>query len=368
MNKQKTPPFRADHVGSLLRPTRLSEAREKARTGSMPPEEVRAVEDACIREAVTFQEDLGLESITDGEYRRDYWHLDFQWGFKGIDRWDAVRSQSFSNEEIPPISKVTGRVSHDDGIFVDDFAFLHGLTSRTAKQTIPGPSMIHLRAGDEVVNRDVYPEIEEFWSDWTAAYRAEIEGFYRQGCRYLQIDDVSFAYLCDDDMRASMRARGDDPDKLAVLYTQLTNDILRDRHEDMTVVVHTCRGNFKSNWVAQGGYEPVAETVLGGLAVDGIFMEFDSERAGGFEPLRHVPDGQTVVLGLITTKTPELETADEVKRRIDEASRYMSLDNLCLSPQCGFSSTHHGNAVTVDDQKRKLSLVLDVAEDVWGST
>ncbi len=366
MATRAKPPFRADHVGSLLRPARLAEARARGKAGEMTAEDVRAVEDDCVADAVALQEGLGLHGVTDGEFRRDWWHLDFLWGFDGVEPWEALRAQSFSNAEQPPMAKVTGKVGHPHGIFTDMFGYLAKATRETAKQTIPGPAMIHLRPGREAVEQSAYPDMEAFWADWTAAYRAELQALYDAGCRYLQVDDTSFAYLCDETMRASMRARGDDPDVLAALYTRLLNDAVRDRPADMAVTVHTCRGNFKSSWVAQGGYEPVAEAVFGGLDVDGIFMEFDSDRAGGFEPLRFVPDGQIVALGVITTKTPELEDADAVRRRIDEAAQYVPLENLCLSPQCGFSSTHHGNAITEDDQKRKLALVVEIADAVWG--
>ncbi len=366
MTKRTRPPFRADHVGSLLRPARLAEIRASAREGKASREEAQAVEDDCIRAAVSMQESIGLEAVTDGEFRRDWWHLDFLWGFEGVERWDAHRSRSFSNDEQPPLAKAVGKVSHGGGIFAGMYAFLDGATSRTGKQTIPGPAMLHLRAGDEAIDRTAYPDLDAFWADWTAAYRAEVRALYDAGCRYLQIDDVSLSYLCDEGMREAMRARGDDPDGLAVLYTRLINDAVRDRPSDMTVAVHTCRGNYKSSWVAEGGYAPVAESVLGGLEVDGLFMEFDGDRAGGFEPLRHVPGGRVVVLGLITTKTSELESKDDVKRRIEEASAYVEPENVCLSPQCGFSSTWHGNAVTEDDQKRKLALVVEIAEEVWG--
>ncbi|MEK9644125.1 MAG: 5-methyltetrahydropteroyltriglutamate--homocysteine S-methyltransferase [Alphaproteobacteria bacterium] len=367
MTARAKSPFRADHVGSLLRPARLAEARARGKAGEISADAVRAVEDDCVADAVALQEGLGLHGVTDGEFRRDWWHLDFLWGFAGVEPWEALRAQSFSNDEQPPMAKIVGKVGHPHGIFTDMFGYLAKTTRETAKQTIPGPAMIHLRPGREAVEQSAYPDMDAFWADWTAAYRAEVQSLYDAGCRYLQVDDTSFAYLCDEAMRASMRDRGDDPDDLAALYTSVLNDAIRDRPADMTVTVHTCRGNFKSSWVAQGGYEPVAETVFGGLDVDGIFMEFDSDRAGGFEPLRYVPDGQTVVLGLITTKTPALEDADAVRRRIDEASAYVPLENLCLSPQCGFSSTHHGNAITEDDQKRKLALVVEIADAVWGN-
>ncbi len=366
MTLRNTPPFRAEHVGSFLRPPELAEARRKAEAGEIPAAAARAVEDACVRDVVAMQEELGFPAVSDGEFRRDFWHLDFMWGMNGVERWDAARFPNFSNNQQGPMARVADRVSNPGGVFAGMFDFVRRATSRVAKQTIPGPAMIHLRAGREAVDRNVYPDMDEFWADWVAAYRAEVAALHAAGCRYLQIDDVSIAYLCDDRMRAAFRERGDDPDRLASFYTGLINDVVRDRPADMAVTVHTCRGNFQSSWMAEGGYQPVADVALGGLEVDGIFMEFDSARAGGFEPLARVREGQVVVLGLITTKTPELETRDAVKRRIDEAARFMPLDDLCLSPQCGFASTHHGNAVTPDDQKRKLSLVVEVAEEVWG--
>ena len=366
MDQRSGPPFRADHVGSFLRPLDLAAARERAHTGDLPAEDARAIEDACVRDVVAMQEELGFSAVTDGEFRRDYWHLDFMWGMDGVARWDAQRLPNFSNDQQPPTARVEAKVSNPGGVFTDMYRFVHGITSRVGKQTIPGPAMIHLRAGREAVDTDAYPEMDDFWSDWVAAYRAEVAALYEAGCRYLQIDDVSLAYLCDDKMRAAFRERGDDPDHLAGFYTRLINEVVSERPADMAVTVHTCRGNFQSSWMAEGGYEPVAETVFGSLAVDGIFMEFDSERAGGFEPLRFLSEGQVAVLGLITTKTPELEAKDDVKRRIEQASQFVPLENLCLSPQCGFASTHHGNAVTVDDQKRKLSLVVETASEVWG--
>ena len=366
MSRRDRPPFRADHVGSFLRPPELAEARGRARAGELAAGDARAIEDACVRDVVAMQEELGLPAVTDGEFRRDFWHLDFMWAMDGVARWEAQRMANFSNDQQAPMARVEARVSNPGGVFAGMYRFVHGITSGTAKQTIPGPAMIHLRAGREAVDAEAYPEMDDFWSDWIAAYRDEVAALHEAGCRYLQIDDVSLAYLCDDKMRAAFRERGDDPDRLAGFYTRLINEAVSERPADMAVTVHTCRGNFQSSWMAEGGYEPVAETVLGGLEVDGIFMEFDSERAGGFEPLRFLPEDRVAVLGLITTKTPELEAKDDVKRRIEEASRYAPLENLCLSPQCGFASTHHGNAVTTDDQKRKLSLVVETASEVWG--
>ena len=307
-----------------------------------------------------------MQAITDGEFRRDYWHLDFLSAFEGCEIWEARRSQSFSNTEQPPMVKVTGKVSRGAPIFVDHFAFLKSVTTKTPKITLPGPAMIHLRPGNEAVDPAAYRDMDSFWADLTAAYRKEIADLAAAGCTYLQIDDVSFAYLCDEGMRQMFRDRGDDPDETLKLYVSLINEVLKDRPAGLHVTVHMCRGNFKSAWVAQGGYEPVAAEVLGKMAVDGFFMEYDSERAGGFEPLRHLADGKVVVLGLVSTKTPDLEAADDLKRRIEEATKYVPLERLCLSPQCGFSSTHHGNAVTVDDEKAKLGLVVNTAAEVWG--
>lgn len=367
MSQRNRPPFRADHVGSLLRPAHLAEARAQAKTGNISWDEAHQAEDAAIRDAVAMQEAVGLQAITDGEFRRDYWHLDFLAGFDGIEMIEQKKERAFSNQEQPPITKATGKVSHGDNIFVDHFAFLRDATGRTPKMTIPGPSLLHLRPGPDAADRSVYPDLDEFWDDVCAGYRAEIAALGDAGCTYLQIDDVSFAYLCDAGMREAFANRGDDPDVTCDLYVRLINEAVRDRPDGMTVTVHMCRGNFKSSWVAEGGYEPVAERVLGGLDVDGFFMEYDTDRAGGFEPLRHTPAGKTVVLGLVTSKTPELESADDLKRRIDEASQFVAGDNLCLSPQCGFSSTHHGNAVTEADQKAKLALVVETADAVWGS-
>ena len=367
MTARTKPPFRADQVGSLLRPAALAEARAQGKAGTLPAAEVRAAEDAAIRDVVALQEEIGMDAVTDGEFRRDYWHLDFLSAFDGCEIWDARRSQSFSNTEQPPMVKVTGKVSRGAPIFVEHFAFLKSVTSKTPKITLPGPAMIHLRPGNEAVDPAAYGDMDSFWADLTAAYRKEIADLAAAGCTYLQIDDVSFAYLCDEGMRQMFRDRGDDPDDTLRLYVSLINEVLRDRPAGLNVTVHMCRGNFKSAWVAQGGYEPVAAEVLGKMAVDGFFMEYDSERAGGFEPLRHLADGKVVVLGLVSTKTADLEAADDLKRRIDEATKFVPLDRLCLSPQCGFSSTHHGNAVTVDDERAKLGLVVNTAREVWGA-
>jgi 5-methyltetrahydropteroyltriglutamate--homocysteine methyltransferase len=367
MLPEPKPPFRADHVGSLLRPAALHEARASARKGEITPAALRAVEDRAIREAVARQESVGLSGITDGEFRRDWWHIDFLKGFDGVEAAVDPSSPLFHGADEPvPVLKVTGKVRRSRPVMVEPFEFLRAATRRTAKLCIPSPSMLHMRGGRPAISREVYPELGEFWADAARAYREEIRDLAAAGCTYLQLDDVSFAYLCDEKIRADYRKRGDDPAQAPRTYAETINAALRDRPPGLTVTIHTCRGNFKSTWMASGGYEPVAQTVFGGLDVDGYFLEYDSERAGGFEPLRFVPKGKKVVLGLVTSKGPELERKDTLKRRIDEAAKYMALDDLCLSPQCGFSSTHHGNRLTQDDQWRKLELIVEVAREVWG--
>ena len=366
MTQRTRPPFRADHVGSLLRPERLTEARRKARAGEIGADALNAVEDDAIREAVALQESVGLHAVTDGEFRRDFWHIDFLSAFDGVETVYPELVGRFTTDEQPPTNKVTGKVGRTKGIFTDHFAFLKSVTKQTPKITIPGPAMIYMRPGRAGIDAEVYPDLEPFWEDLCAAYRAEIDDLYSHGCRYLQIDDVSFAYLCDDEMRQGYAERGDDPDGLLDLYIDLVNRIVGDRPDDFAVSVHSCRGNFKSGWAAQGGYERVAEKLFRDMKVDGLFLEYDSDRAGGFEPLRHVAPDRIVVLGLVTSKSSDMEKKDEIKRRIDEATKYVPLDRLCLSPQCGFSSTHHGNALTVDDEKRKLAFVVETADEVWG--
>jgi 5-methyltetrahydropteroyltriglutamate--homocysteine methyltransferase len=308
---------------------------------------------------VARQEAIGLQSITDGEFSRQWWHLDFLSQLDGVTLRENPGPKFGGTEEQPPIPIVTGKVRYARPIMVDDFRFLKSCTQRTAKFTIPSPSMLHLRAGRKGI---AYDDIEEFWSDAAAAYRAAIAEFANAGCTYLQLDDVAFAYLCDPKIRDTCRKNGDDPDLLPARYARTIREALKDKPAGMTIAMHTCRGNFKSAWVAEGGYEPVAEAMFSS-GVDAFFMEFDSSRAGGFEPLRFVPKDKTVVLGLVSSKTPQLET--NVKERIDQAAKYVPLENLCLSPQCGFSSTHHGNNLTPDEQWRKLSLVVETASEVW---
>ena len=367
MAAKLNPPFRADHVGSLLRPAALHEARGQAARGEIDADALRAVEDRAIREVVALQEDIGLQSISDGEFRRTWWHFDFLSGFDGFELGEPLDKGTFQgSDEQPPRAMVTGKLARSRPVMVDHFTYLNGLTERTAKFTVPGPSMAHFRAGREGISETVYPDLGAFWDDLTAAYRAELADLAAQGCRYIQLDDISYAYLCDDDIRAGLKDKGEDADDLALTYANALNEAIRDLPDDVTTAMHMCRGNFQSAWAAQGGYEPVAERVFNTVNIDALFMEYDSARAGGFEPLRFVPDDKVVVLGLVTTKTPELEAKDTLKRRIEEAAQYIDLDRLCLSPQCGFSSTHHGNKITVDDEVAKLRLVVEVADEVWG--
>jgi len=369
MTQRTAPPFRADHVGSLLRPAELHEARAKAKRGEISAEQLRAVQDRHIREAVAKQESVGMQLVTDGEFRRDWWHIDFIHGFDGVElaAGDAYGDAKFKNtEEQPPFMTVKSRIRRTKPSMLEHFKFLKSVAKRTPKFTMPSPAMLHAR-GDRASLRKTYPELDEFWSDLTRAYREEIADLYKAGCRYLQIDDTTIAMWGDPKVQEQFRKLGDDPKRDAAMYADAVNAAIRDVPEDMTVAIHTCRGNFKSTWLASGAYADfVAERVFTGLDVDAFFLEYDTERAGGFEPLRYVPKGKTVVLGLVSSKVPELEKKDELKRRIDAAAKFVPLENLCLSPQCGFSSTHHGNKLTADDQWRKLGLVLEVSKSVWG--
>ena len=342
-------------MGSLLRPAGLAEARKKKDV---------AFQQNAIRAVVARQEALGLHGITDGEYSRDWWHLDFLAQLEGVTLRENPGPKFGGTGAQPPIPVVTGKLRYHKPIMVGDFLFLKQATSETAKFTIPSPSMLHLRGGRAGISRRAYADMEAFWHDAAAAYRSAIAEFAKAGCSYLQLDDVAFAYLCDPKIRDNCVRNGDDPQALPRIYAQTINRALEGRPEGMTITLHTCRGNFRSAWVAEGGYEPAAEAMFS-TQVDGFFMEFDSARAGGFEPLRYVPRGKRVVLGLVTTKSGTLEKPDELKRRIEEATKYIPLEDLCLSPQCGFSSTHHGNLLTEDEQWRKLELVVQVATQVW---
>jgi 5-methyltetrahydropteroyltriglutamate--homocysteine methyltransferase len=374
MARRTKPPFRADHVGSLLRPRALLEAREDHAAGRIDADELRGIEDESIREVVRMQEDVGLQSATDGEFRRSSWHMDFIYQLGGVEQveGESIHVQ-FKNDEgeydyAPPAMRVAGRVTLEQTIFADAFAFLRD-TVRTAtpKLTIPSPSMVHYRGGNSSIDQSVYPDMEEFWADLTDAYAQQVRGAAELGCTYLQLDDTSLAYVNDPAQRAHIEAIGGDPDHLHEQYIANINRALAGRPADLSITTHLCRGNNQSMWAAEGGYDFVAEALFGDLDVDGFFLEYDDERSGTFEPLRFVPEGKQVVLGLVTTKRPELEDKDLLKRRIDEASQYVDLDQLCLSGQCGFSSTVEGNRLTHDDQRAKLALIVEVADEVWGA-
>ena len=365
------PPFRADHVGSFLRPKALLDARTQYRSGEIDADALRAVEDEAIRGVVKFQEDLGLKGITDGEFRRTYFHTDFLLRLDGVVEKGGtqVNFRHISGTELdyaPPAMVINGKVRHAKPIQKADFEFLKSVTSQTPKVTIPSPTMLHFRAGREGIPVDVYPEMDDFFADVGAAYRQEVAELADAGCRYLQLDDTNLAYLCDDKQRENARKRGMDPDDAPRLYARLINSAIRDRPEDMLTAVHLCRGNFRSSWAAEGGYEPVAEVMFNELDIDAFFLEYDDPRSGDFAPLRFVPKGKTVVLGLVTTKLGELESRDDILRRIEEAAKFLPVDQMALSPQCGFSSTVHGNDILVEQQAAKMRLVLDVAREVWG--
>jgi len=326
----------------------------------------REVQERLIKDVVARQEAIGLESVTDGEFSRDWWHLDFLAQLEGVTLRENPGPRFGGTEEQPPIPVVTGKLRYSKPIMLQDFLFLKKTTSQTPKFTIPSPSMLHLRAGRTGISREIYPDIQEFWRDAAAAYRAAIAAFAKAGCTYLQLDDVAFAYLCEPTIRENCRKNGDDPDDLPGTYARTINRALEGRPAGMTITMHTCRGNFKSAWVAEGGYEPVAQAMFSSN-VDGFFMEFDSSRAGGFEPLRFIPKGhKSVVLGLVTSKSGTLEKKDDIKRRIDEATKFVALDQLCLSPQCGFASTEEGNVLAEDEQWAKLRMIVELADEVWG--
>ncbi len=372
MPARDQPPFRADHVGSLLRPEKLRRARAAHERKEISAAELARVEDEAIREAVRLQEDVGLRSITDGEYRRSSWNRDFLEGFSGVRTVEGRIATRFHSEEgqfetKPTGFRIEGKLGHPKGIFVEAFKFLKGVTKGVAKVTFPSPTLLHFRGGRKAVDEKAYPDMELFFSDLARVYQEEIAELAAAGCRYIQIDDTNYAYLCDPSLRAQVQSNiGEDPAKLPHVYAKLLNAAIAKRPKDMAVGIHVCRGNNRSAWVAEGGYEPVAESLFNEVAVDAYFLEYDSPRAGDFRPLRFLPKGKVAVLGLVTTKRPELESKDELKRRIEEAARHTPLEQLALSPQCGFSSTVEGNKVTVDDEVKKLRRVVEVAREVWG--
>lgn len=368
----KKPPFRADHVGSFLRPAELVDARDKHAKGEIDAAALRAVEDKCIAEVVRQQEEVGLKGITDGEFRRTFFHVDFLEQLDGVEVTYGEFSSKFRKDDgsevgfRPPTMHVPSKIRHATSIQGADFDFLASHVTKTPKVSIPSPSMLHFRGGREAISEDVYPDMEDFYSDLAAAYRDEIADLAKRGCRYLQMDDTNLAYLCDPEIREATKKRGYDPDDLSRLYCRMVNEAIRDKPADMTIATHLCRGNFKSAWVAQGGYEPVAEILFNEMDVDAFFLEYDDERSGDFAPLRFMPKDKMVVLGLMSSKVGSVETAEDVRRRIDEASQYVDIDQCALSHQCGFSSTAHGNDLSFDDQWRKLARCVEVAEAVWG--
>jgi 5-methyltetrahydropteroyltriglutamate--homocysteine methyltransferase len=372
MPERVKPPFRADHVGSLIRPDALIEARAAAEKGELAPAELTRIQHDAIRDVVRMQEDIGLKLVTDGEYNRHSWQRDFLLKIGNVKPMASKLTVRFhsaagTRDHSPPSLQVAGKLSRPAGIFVDDFKFLKSIAGATPKLTIPSPTIVHFRGGREAIDASAYPEMDAFYDDLAEVYRAEIRDLAAAGCRYLQIDEVNLAYLCDPELRRQVANIGEDPATLPKTYARLLNAAIAGKPADMTVCMHLCRGNFAGAWIADGGYEPIAELLFNDIGVDGYFLEYDSPRAGGFAPLRFLPKGKIAVLGLVTTKSPAMETKDELKRRIDEASRYAPLEQLALSPQCGFSSGIGGNAMTVEDEIKKLKLVVETAREVWGT-
>jgi 5-methyltetrahydropteroyltriglutamate--homocysteine methyltransferase len=369
------PPFRADHVGSLIRPDALIAAREASAKGELPPAELLRIQHEAIREVVRLQQEAGLKLATDGEYNRFSWQRDFLLKIGNVRSMESKLTVRFhsaagTRDHTPPSMQVAGKLSlPSGGIFVDDFKFLASVAAAgvTPKITIPSPTIVHFRGGREAIDARAYPQMDAFYDDLAEVYRAEIRELAAAGCRYLQIDEVNLAYLCDPELRRQVANIGEDPESLPQTYAKLLNAAIAGRPADMTVCMHLCRGNFAGAWIAEGGYEPIAELLFNAIGVDGYFLEYDSPRAGGFAPLRFLPKGKIAVLGLVTTKSPKMETKDELKRRIEEASRYVPIEQLALSPQCGFSSGIGGNAMTVDNEIEKLELVVETAREVWGS-
>ena len=364
------PPFRADQVGSLLRPKDLLEKRYQWKKGELSAEALREAENIAIAETVKKVQSTGMRAITDGEFRRDYFHLDFLQQLEGVTVTGGIGANPHAKiaEDgfTPPKLGVTGKLKHVRNIQVDDFNFLKSVVTQTPKVSIPSPTMVHFRGGREAIDIHAYPGMDEFFADLSQCYRDEINALYKAGCRYIQLDDTNLAYLCDVKMREEARQRGDDPNALPRTYAALINSVIDNRPADLTIAVHLCRGNYRSTWFAEGGYEPVAEVLFNDLNVDAYFLEYDDERSGDFAPLRFVPNNKVVILGLISSKLPQLENEKDLIKRIHEAAQYMPLENMGISPQCGFSSTSHGNNITMDDQWRKLELAVKVAREVWG--
>jgi len=366
--QRKTPPFRADHVGSLLRTAPMKEARARCEKNEISPAELKTIEDREILAIIRKQEDIGLRGVTDGEFRRAFWNYDFLGALPGVEAYLGERKIKFQGVNPKPMMlRVTGKLGAFSGHpMLEHFKYLKEHTHAVPKMTIPSPSSVHFRYGRDAVPETIYPDMNDFYRDLGQTYRRAVRAFADAGCRYLQLDEVNFAYLCDSNLRAQVANRGDDPEKLPAVYAGMINAAISDIPSDMVVAMHLCRGNFQSTFVASGGYEPVAEVLFNTINVHGYFMEYDSDRAGGFEPLRFVPKGKTVVLGLVTSKSGRLESKDEIKRRIDEAAKFAPLEQLCLSPQCGFASTEEGNLLAEDEQWAKLRMIVEIAEEVWG--
>jgi 5-methyltetrahydropteroyltriglutamate--homocysteine methyltransferase len=361
------PPFRADHVGSLLRPVELKAARAKHQAGAITCDQLRAVENRLIAELIAKQEAIGLKGITDGEFRREFWHFDFLGGLDGVELYESAGGIKFKGADTKPKSvRIVDKIGYTSHPMIKDFEYLRDHVRQTPKMTIPSPGVLHYRGGRAAVPESIYREMGEFYEDVGIAYRKAVRAFADAGCRYLQLDDTPFTYLCDAEQRKMLVDRGDDPAQLPQSYAKMINAAVSDIPADMRITMHLCRGNFKSLWIGQGGYDPVAELLFNEINVDGYFMEYDTERAGGFEPLRFVPKGKTVVLGLVTSKTGLVESKEELKRRIEEASKFIDVDQLCLSPQCGFASTEEGNLLSEDEQWAKLALVVETAGEIWG--
>ena len=366
--KRSQPPFRADHVGSLLRTGPLKEARARRENGEISAQELRAIEDREIEKIIRKQEDIGLQAVTDGEFRRAFWNYDFLGALDGVEAYLGERKIKFQGVNPKPMMlRVIGKLgTFSTHPMLEHFRFVKAHTRVVPKMTIPSPSSLHFRYGRDAIPESIYPDIGEFYRDLGQTYRRAVRGFADAGCRYLQLDEVNFTYLCDPKLRAQVANRGDDPDRLPMIYAGMINAAIADIPSDMTIAMHLCRGNFRSTFVASGGYEPVAEILFNSINVHGYFMEYDTDRAGGFEPLRFVPKGKTIVLGLVTSKSGRLESKDDLKRRIDQAAKFVPLEQLCLSPQCGFASTEEGNILAEEEQWAKLRMIVELAEEIWG--
>lgn len=368
MQRQK-PPFRADHVGSLLRPQELKEARAQRKDGKITADQLKAVEDKAIEAVIKKQQDIGLHSVTDGEFRRSWWHFDFLGGLDGVEYYtSAEKGIQFSGVQTRAEGvRVTGKIGYSGHPMVEHFKFLKAHTKATPKMTIPSPSVLHFRSGRNAISKDIYPNLDDFFKDLGQAYKKAVQDFAAAGCRYLQLDETNLAYLCDPDQIELSRQRGDDPESLPMKYAEMINTAIADRPADMQITMHLCRGNFRSTFISKGGYEPVAEVLLDKIKVNGYFMEYDNERSGGFEPLRFLPKGEKqVILGLVTSKTGQLETKDNIRKRLEQATKYADLNQLCLSPQCGFASTEEGNVLAEEEQWAKLRMIVELADEVWG--